>query len=306
MKDIYLHPDAPDPVLPEEFVLRLARRHAPRAERVLEVDESGGEARTYAVDGSLIVKTQRPHRLRTRTSLHKEAFFLGQLRGLREISVPTVLGYGEEAGVEYSVMSRMQGTAVVNEGLAGSARRAVLEDLGEMLRRIHGIDQLPFAESGLLPQDDPESGLRERLRDGFSSALVTLLSHPERWTLPFSPEDVLSRALTVLPDSRRQSALHSNPGPTHTFVEDGRLAGVIDFGDAFIGHPVHDLRRWGDPGDRASVLEGYMRAGEVEMEFQAVWEAFRLLTDALYIAIAHRTADACREDLSQYFGELTR
>lgn len=306
MKDIYLQPDAPDPVLPEEFVLRLVRRHVARAERVLEVDESGGEARTYSVDGSLILKTQRPNRLRARTSLHKEALFLSQLRGLRDIQVPTVLGYGEEAGVEYTVMSRMPGTAAINVGLAGAQRRAVLQDLGAMLRRIHEIDQTPLMASGLLPHDDSEGGLRERMRDGFDAAVESLAGHPERWTLPFSPEDVRSRALEVLPDSRVQCALHSNPGPIHTFIEDGRLAGVIDFGDAFIGHPVHDLRRWGDPGDRAAVLDGYLRAGELDQEFDAVWEAFRLLTDVAYVAAAHRAADACRADLSRYFGEMAR
>ena len=72
-KDIYLQPDAPDPVLTDAVVLGLVQRHVPNAHAVTGVDESGGEARSYLVDASLILKTQRPHRLRPRTSLAKEA-----------------------------------------------------------------------------------------------------------------------------------------------------------------------------------------------------------------------------------------
>ncbi|HZU77457.1 MAG TPA: aminoglycoside phosphotransferase family protein, partial [Dehalococcoidia bacterium] len=71
-RDVYLQPEAPDPVLDDAIVLALVRRHAPRAAGVTEVDESGGEARAYVVDGDIILKTQRPHRLRPRTSLAKE------------------------------------------------------------------------------------------------------------------------------------------------------------------------------------------------------------------------------------------
>jgi hygromycin-B 7''-O-kinase len=63
-RDTYSQPNAPDPVLDHELVLALVRRHAPGAKAVTAVDETGGEARAYAVDADLILKTQRPHRLR--------------------------------------------------------------------------------------------------------------------------------------------------------------------------------------------------------------------------------------------------
>src|SRR5436305_13301736 len=75
-RDVYLQADAPDPVLDPATVLALVRRHVPGAEAVAEVEESGGEARTYGVqagDAALILKVQRPHQLRPRTSLEKEA-----------------------------------------------------------------------------------------------------------------------------------------------------------------------------------------------------------------------------------------
>lgn len=70
----YSQPDAPDPVLDEELVLSLVRRHVPDARVVTGIDESGGEARTYAVDEAIILKVQRPQQLRPLTSVEKEGF----------------------------------------------------------------------------------------------------------------------------------------------------------------------------------------------------------------------------------------
>src|SRR5215210_7909429 len=98
--------DPRDPVLDESVVLSLVRRHWPAAGRVTGVDESGGEARTYAIDEDLILKTQRPHRVRPRTSLEKEVFHLEQLASQApEISVPRVVGYGRDGAVEYILMT---------------------------------------------------------------------------------------------------------------------------------------------------------------------------------------------------------
>lgn len=50
-EDTYSQPHAPDPVLDDELVLSLVRRHVPEAVAVTGVDESGGEARTYTISG---------------------------------------------------------------------------------------------------------------------------------------------------------------------------------------------------------------------------------------------------------------
>jgi len=91
-EDTYSQPDAPDPVLDDDLVLALVRRHVPEARAVTGVDESGGEARTYAIDDTIILKVQRPQQLRPRTSLEKEVFFLRQLEQAPEARVPRALG----------------------------------------------------------------------------------------------------------------------------------------------------------------------------------------------------------------------
>ncbi|XJC74227.1 hypothetical protein ACHFCA_27480 [Delftia tsuruhatensis] len=73
-KDFYIQPDAADPVLDPDAVLAIVRLHAAGAKAVRAVDESGGEARAYAIDNGLILKVQRPQQLRARTSLAKERF----------------------------------------------------------------------------------------------------------------------------------------------------------------------------------------------------------------------------------------
>jgi hypothetical protein len=112
--DIYFQPDAPDPVLDEQTVREAARRHAPHAGRLLQVDESGGEARAYHLEGDIVLKTQRPHRLRPRTSLAKEEFVLRALERAGDLPVPRVLGYGHAQGIEYLCLTRMPGASLRN------------------------------------------------------------------------------------------------------------------------------------------------------------------------------------------------
>src|SRR5437773_7714365 len=91
--DVYVQPGAADPVLSPAKVLALARRHVPAAAAVSGVDESGGEARAYLVDDDVVVKTQRPHRLRPRTSLAKEAYLLDTLGSRLGAQIPRLFGY---------------------------------------------------------------------------------------------------------------------------------------------------------------------------------------------------------------------
>ncbi len=299
-KDIYLQPDAPDPVLDEATVLALARRHVPGARAVRAVDETGGEARAYAVDEGVVVKTQRPHRLRARTSQEKEAFFLGQLARFPDIPAPRVLGYGRERGVEYTCLTRMPGVAVRRATVVGAARAAMLRDLGRTLRRIHGIPQGEILASGLFPGDRSPDDLRARLAEAFDDAVGAVRAASDAWGLATGPDEVARRALAALPASDVRVALHSNPAPEHTFVDPatGAYTGTIDFGDAYIGHPALDLRRWRDPADREALFAGYGAEAPVDDEFVAVWRVAQALADlaAIAAAPAHREAPTAHLD----------
>lgn len=270
-RDVYLQPEAPDPVLDADTVLTLVRRHVPEARAVTSVDESGGEARAYAIDADVIVKTQRPHRLRPRTSLAKEVFFLNQLVADKTLAVPRVLGYGRDGSIEYICMTRIPGIALRHATLTPDQRAAVLRDLGRTLRGMHARPLPPFVASRLFPGDRTADDLAQRLQAAFSVVIDALREMPEAWPLAdIQPEAVMQRALAAVPHAAAFAALHSNPGPEHVFVdpERGTFAGLIDFGDAYISHPALDLRPWRARPDREALLAGYCRETAAATEFK--------------------------------------
>jgi len=295
-------------VMENELVLSLVRRHMPEAKAVRGVDESGGEARTYAVDGGVILKTQRPQQLRPRTSLEKERFFLNQIaRELPALSVPRVLGGGREGRyIEYSVLTRMPGVALRNAELSAEARLGVMRELGRTLRLIHGLPQAPFADNRLFPGDRTAAELRLRMAELFEEFGARIHVEQLPWSLPLTPEQVGERALRLLPEGLALVALHSNPWHEHTFVDPvaAKYSGLIDFGDAYISHPALDLRRWRIRSEREALLAGYTTDGPAGDEFLATWLVAQLLGDMAAIAGSPALAAAAQEDLALLLGRL--
>jgi Ser/Thr protein kinase RdoA (MazF antagonist) len=302
--DIYLQPDAKDPVLSPDTVLGIAAAHIGRASTLAAVDESGGEARVYLLDGDVVVKTQRPHRLRPRTSLAKEARLLRHLAGPLAGRVPEMLGYGRvaapEGEVEYLVISRMPGRATRHVQVAGAGRTALLRQAGRLLARLHTAPLGPLlAENGLFPVDRDGAALRSRLETRLADVLDLIAGRPGSWPLPVPPEHVAAQALDMLPAQFTPVALHSNPGPTHVFCDAaGALTGVIDFGDSFLSHPALDLRAWPDPADRIALRAGYLDGAAPDAEFDAVWTATMIWADMAALAGRPDLADAAADDLA--------
>jgi len=304
-KDYYIQPHAPDPLLSDEHVLTLARRHAPHVKAVTGVDETGGEARTYTIDEDLILKVQRPPQLRPRTSLKKEVLFLKQLEDVEGVTVPRVIGYGHpEPLLEYTLMTRMPGVAVRNAELTGETRRQALKAAGRMLRRIHAIPQEPLRASGLFFGDQSPVDVRWRMGSLFDDLAELIRSRGIRWDFPLTPQEIGRRAMATLPDTWEIVALHSNPGPEHTFVDpySGRLTGIIDFGDAYFSHPANDLRRWLDPQDRDAILSGYSESAPLSEEFMAVWKVASAIADISAIARSKGYRAAAAAELETLFG----
>jgi hygromycin-B 7''-O-kinase len=303
--DLYSQPNAADPVLEERTVLDIVRRHGVRCSTVTSIDETGGEARAYMLDDNLILKVQRPHRLRPRTSLEKEAFFLHQLAAYPDIVVPHLLGYGRHDTIEYLVMTRMQGVSALTVELAGEHRIGVLQQLGRTLRRLHSIPQAPFYDSALLPGHRTREAFVEGVQATLAQAVQVIGATPHLWQLAVSPEDLASRVLAALPAAVDLVALHSNPGPVHTFVRPDTLAfvGLIDFGDAYISHPALDWR-WPTHADRVALLHGYCAETPATEEFMAAWHAGLVLSDMAALATRPETRPQARgrlHDLSMIF-----
>ncbi|SDY81298.1 Predicted kinase, aminoglycoside phosphotransferase (APT) family [Modestobacter sp. DSM 44400] len=292
--DIYLQPDAPDPVLPEALVLALARAHLPVDIPVFtvdRVDESGGEARAYLLGGGVVVKVQRPHRLRPRTSLAKEAALLTALAGPLAGRVPAVFGHDRvqtaHGPVEFLVMSRVKGRPVGTRSLTGPARRAVLAEVAAVLRLVHALDVPGLLPAGLLPVDEDADALRRRLALGFADLVDDLDARPRSAALPVPAAQVAGRALGALPVRLGQDpvVLHSNPALTHVFTDDaGVFTGLIDFGDAYASHPALDLRSWPDPDDRIVLRDCYLDGRSAGPVWEAVWTVAMIHADLAAVA----------------------
>ena len=289
--DTYLQPDAADPVLGDDRILELARRHVATLRSVSAVDESGGEARAYICDDDIVVKTQRPNRLRPRTSLEKEVFVLGCLAANADVAIPRVLGYGSDDDIEYIVMTRVPGVALENAALDGSARRGALGDLGATLRRIHEVDQAEMESSPLIPGDRNAADLRDRLASGFEALSAAVA--PDGRFLGIDLRRLAEVCLSGLPASLRPVTLHSNPGSEHCFVDPdtGRFTGLIDFGDAYRSHPALDLRSWSSLDDSQHLLDGYRSLGALPEGFGQVRRCGIILTELRLVARARRDRD---------------
>jgi Ser/Thr protein kinase RdoA (MazF antagonist) len=258
----------------------------PGAQAVTGIDETGGEARVYMVDTDVVCKVQRPPQLRSWTSLEKEVVFLRHLaQAAPDVSVPRVLGYGKDDDVEYTCMTRMAGDAAVRTPIPVEGRVATLQALGRTIRRIHAVPQEPLRESGLFPEEFALPDLRAAVAEDLLDYAGYLDQRGVGWPFPFDLATVTALALEHLPSEPIAVALHTNPGPTHTFVDPtiGAFAGLIDFGDAYIGHPTYDLGRWPNPADREAVLQGYVEAGDPGPHFWDLWEVASVMADLLTI-----------------------
>jgi hygromycin-B 7''-O-kinase len=281
-KDYFPHPKVADPVWTDDEVLSLVRRHAPGAREVRKVEESGGEARTYLVDDDLLLKSQRPNRCRPRTSQEREVAFLRELEGEKGITVPKVIGHGRtESDGEYTVMTRMQGKPVEHCMLESGARQAVLRELGAMLRCIHDIPSEPLGSSPLFPGDHSPVDALWRFGNLVDDAVAAVIRNLDSWAYKLSPQEVADKAMAGLPILDTFVALHSNPGPEHVFADEekGVLVGIIDFGDSYIAHPVHDLFRWLEPEDRGAIYAGYTALKPVDESWNQAWRVACIVAD---------------------------
>lgn len=306
----YFQPGAPDPVLPNDRVLGIVERFVAGADRVASIDESGGEARTYLVNtprGDVVLKVQRPQQLRTWTSLEREVVFLDHLAQVDpSLPVPRVLGHGHDGdGVEYTVMTRIFGDAVVRAGLPAAARPTALRALGSVIRRVHAVPQAPLEASGLFPEEWSAADLRVTLPEDVRDYADALARRDIPWPAPLSPEALGRWAADHVPDDPPRVALHTNPGPTHTFVDpSGRLTGLIDFGDAYLGPPVMDLSRWTRPSDRRALLEGYEAEGPtLPPTFWALMPVVEVLADLLGVLRRDAEAAESASHLAQVLGQ---
>lgn len=282
-----------DPPWGRDVVTRLARRYVATAGDLESVDESGGEARAY-IFTDLVVKTQRPSRRRARTSLAKEAFLLEEFARQGVERVPRLLGHGTLDDVEYEVMTRVAGVALVEASLSDAQRSRALSDAALTLRRIHEMDQSAMATSGVVPGDEGPGALARRVASTFDELLEGLASGPlECAHLDLAA--VRATCLARLPAPVTTVTLHANPGVEHCFVDPGTgsFTGLIDFADAYRSHPALDVKSKSSLADSRAMLAGYASVGDLAPGFVEVWTTGLVLNELRLTLKGRRDGERC-------------
>jgi aminoglycoside phosphotransferase (APT) family kinase protein len=180
-----------------------------------EIDE-GWDFKVLILRDEWVVRWPR-HRLAVE-EIEKEVELLPALAPLLPVAVPQFEYVSREPWlVAYRLI---RGRSLVDEDPDGV--RAFLDAL-------HGVD----VEAIPAPRPDWLEAYREQA-DEFRRVVLPLLDSDER-----APGEALLAEVDTL-TGFAPALTHSDLGPSHLLVDEGRLAGVIDWGDARIGDPALD------------------------------------------------------------------
>ncbi|MEZ4436336.1 MAG: aminoglycoside 3'-phosphotransferase/choline kinase family protein [bacterium] len=221
---------------------------------------------------------------------------LERVEGALPVETPRVLASGALEGWPYLVMHRLEGMrslASVWGELDGRGRRRVAGDLGGVVAALHA---LPVSDEDAAAWGAWLAARKASVVERFAAAV------PAGWA---PVEDFVGGV------EARDAALgwlHTELLGEHVLVGgDGRVAGMIDFADARVGHPDYD---WpgavefvfkGEPGCLRALLEGYGLSGGV----LAALDPRRLAVWSLWHRYGHlkRAIDAAGAPVPAGWGE---
>ncbi len=177
--------------------------------------------------GEVVVKLFG-HRRLWRTGYEAERAAYALLATDPEIAAPRVVGEGRlyddpDAPWPYLMTTRMPGVAWEDAAPTGEERRAVAEDLGRQLRRVHALR--PAA--GAVHEDWDGHDLVDALK--VSSLPPHLIAQAEGFVTRLGPFD--------------RVFVHGDVMFRHVFVRKGRLVGLVDWGDAMVTDRHYELAK---------------------------------------------------------------
>jgi aminoglycoside phosphotransferase (APT) family kinase protein len=182
---------------------------------LVEIDD-GWDFKVLILEDDWVLRIPRSER--TVEELEKEVALLPDLGPALPVDVPRFEYVSREPF--YVVYRLIRGEPLQDEDSTGV--RAFL-------------DALHSLEPSELPAPRPDwVATYRRYADSFDSSVLPLLDIDER----ARGEALLAEVETLT--GFRPALTHSDLGPSHLLVSDGRLVGVIDWGDARVGDPAID------------------------------------------------------------------
>jgi hygromycin-B 7''-O-kinase len=202
------------------------------------------------------------------------------------VPVPQLEARGEVAGWPYVVMSRLPGQRVseVWPGLDADARERLAHDIGVAMARlaalpVTGLDALRAHQDSLLAERRPRLLQDQRERGGDDALEAELRA-------------LLGALPPLLP--AESVLVHADLTADNILVHDGRLAGFIDFADAFVGPWTYELAATscfvtqGDRRSQRALLSG--RRVEATPELLVTLRCWAVLHRYGHVAIMMRRA----------------
>jgi aminoglycoside phosphotransferase (APT) family kinase protein len=157
-----------------------------------------------------------------------------------------------------------------------AGEEGVLAAVGAQLRRLHSIT------------GDGYGFLHEGLRETWTEAIRQPFDRISELTAAgIMPTDVATRLsafeLFAQGEPIKPVLLHGDLHPRHVYAADGKLTGIIDWGDAAFGDPLFDLGRFSRAGSAPTValLTGYGIEGTPELDrtlafYRVAWSLMAL------------------------------
>lgn len=225
---------------------------------ITEIRRRHGLTETFvqSTTGSTVVFLSEEHCIKLHppfpgfvASHHREVAALECTAGTLPIATPELRAHGELGSWRYFVASRLPGQSIdtVWKDLDAAVRLDLGMQLGEAIRVLHLLEASSVSER---TQPWAEFRAEQRARCLHVEAEKDLM--PDRLA---ELDRFLRRTDGMDTEPARASLLHTEIGPSHVLVEDGRITGLIDFGDAMVGDPEYDLAAVGlfvTRGDRAA------------------------------------------------------
>jgi aminoglycoside phosphotransferase (APT) family kinase protein len=222
---------SPEIVVDEALARRLLAAQFPELEpQELHLAGEGWDNTAWLVDRALLFRF--PRRQIALDGIGRELAVLPRLAPFLPLPVPQPLFVGEPS-VDFPWPffggPVVPGQELADADLDDSARAALARPLGRFLRALHSAEldvELPF---------DPLRRADMVFRVGLARDRLADLGGA-----PAGAEDVLESA-RALPPPERLAIVHGDLHLRHALVENGRLSGVIDWGDVCRADPAIDL-----------------------------------------------------------------
>jgi Ser/Thr protein kinase RdoA (MazF antagonist) len=269
---------------PAELIATAARAVTRSPIRSLERIVHGEANEVYGVafeaGPDLILRIAR----RAEGVFEKEAWAIGRCRALG-IAAPEVLSLqtlqADAELLEFCFLERLPGERLSDSlSLPRETLHAVVRELGEQLSRMHSI--------GL-----GELGLAARFFENDTDDFLTMQAEfVELGANAGLDRRALERAFSFFeaamtrygPPPRRLT--HNDLRACHVLVHEGRLSGLIDFGQVSMDSPVNEFAKWAyweDPALPVDWLqEGYGDKRLFEENYVELFRAFRI-ANALWV-----------------------